>query len=77
MKDHIVVLQGKDVLTNTHKQSVMCISKMLETMCSEFRAYHYEIVAGLETDEEAVKEQVAFDKHQKKTMEFINRLGIL
>ena len=50
---------------------------MLETMCSEFKAYHYEIVAGLETDEAAARGQVVFDEHQKKTMEFIDRLGAL
>ena len=53
MEDRIMALEGKDVLTDAHKQSVMRISKMLETICSEFKAYHYEIVAGLETDEAA------------------------
>ena len=77
MEDRIVALEAKDVLTDAHKQSVMRISKMLETMCSEFKAYHYEIVAGLETDEAAAREQVVFDEHQKKTMEYIDRLGDL
>ena len=46
-------------------------------MCDEFKAYHYEIVAGLETNKAAAQEQVVFDEHQKKTMEFIDRLGDL
>ena len=50
---------------------------MLESMCSEFKAYHYEIVATLETDEEAAREQVVFDEHQRKAIEFIDRLGDL
>ena len=50
---------------------------MLETMCSEFKAYHYKIVAGLELDERVTHELVVFDEHQRKTMEFINRLGDL
>ena len=50
---------------------------MLETVCSEFKAYHYEIVAGLESDEEVALQQVVFDKHQKKTMGFIDRLADL
>ena len=74
MEDRIVTLERKDVLTNTHKQSVMRISKMLETMCNEFKANHYEIVAGLEMDEAAAQEHVVVDEHQKKTMEFIDRL---
>ena len=53
----------------------MWISKMLETMCSEFKAYYYEIVAGLESDKEVAQEQVVFDEHWTKTMEFINCLG--
>ena len=51
--------------------------KMLESMCSEFKAYHYEIVDRLETDEDAKREQEYFDEHQRKTMEFIDRLGDL
>ena len=50
---------------------------MLESMCSEFKAYHYEIVASLETDEEAAREQVVFNEHQGKAMEFIDRLSDL
>ena len=34
-------------------------------------------MASIETDEEAAREQVVFDKHQSKTMEFIDRLGDL
>ena len=37
MEDRIVTLEGKNVLTSTHKQSVVRISKTLETMCSEFK----------------------------------------
>ena len=41
-------------------------------MRSEFEAYHYEIMAGLESDKEAAREQVVFDEHQKKAIEFID-----
>ena len=58
MEDRIVALEGKDVLTDAHKQSVIRISKMLETMSSEFKAYRNEIVASLKTDEAAAREQV-------------------
>ena len=34
-------------------------------------------MASLETDEEAAREQVVFDEHQSKSMEFIDRLGDL
>ena len=64
-------------MTDSHRQSVVRISKMLESMCSEFKAYHYEIVVSLETDEEAAREQVVFDEHEGKVMEFIDRLGDL
>ena len=47
---------------------------MLATMCGEFKAYHCLIVAGLETDETAVREQLVLDEHQKKSVEFIDRL---
>ena len=50
---------------------------MLQTTCGKFKAYHYEIVASLETDEGARQEQVLFDEHQRKSMEFVNRLGDL
>ena len=77
MEELIDALEGKDVLTDSQMQSVIQISKMLETMCSEFKAYHYEIVAGLESDEEVALQQVVFDKHQKKTVGFIDRLADL
>ena len=46
-------------------------------VCSEFKAYHYEIMAGLEMDEAAAREQMVFDEHEKKTMEYIDSLGDL
>ena len=46
-------------------------------MCCEFKAYHYEIVAGLETNETAVREQLVLNEHQKKSVEFIDRLVYL
>ena len=60
MEEQIVSLQEKDMMTDSHRQSVMQISKMLETMCSKFKAYHYKIVASLESDEEAAREQVIY-----------------
>ena len=53
------------------------LAKVLQGMCSEFKAYHYEIVTSPETDEEATREQVMFDEHQTKAMEFIDRLSDL
>ena len=44
-------------------------------MCSEFKTYHCKIVDSLESDEDATHEQEVLDEHQKKTMEFIDRLG--
>ena len=57
-EDRIMALEGKDVLTDAHKQSVMRISKMLESARSEFKAYQYEIMAGLKTVEAAAREQI-------------------
>ena len=65
------------MLTESHRQTALRISKMLESMCSEFQAYHYDIVDSIESDEEAAREQVVFDEHQSKAMEFIDRLGDL
>ena len=76
MEERITTLEMKKVLTDLHKQSVMRVSKMLESMCSEFKAYHYKIVAGLETDEEVSHERVVCVEHQRKAMEFIDCLGI-
>ena len=64
-------------MTDSHRQSVMRICKILESMCSEFKVYNYEIVASLETDGEAALEQMVFDKHQRKAIEFIDHLGDL
>ena len=50
---------------------------MLESMCSEFKTYHYEIVDSLESDKDATREQEVLDEHHKKTVEFIDRLGEL
>ena len=40
MEHRIVALEAKDVLTDFHQQSVICISKMLEAVCGEFKAHH-------------------------------------
>ena len=50
---------------------------MLESMCGEFKAYHYDIVDSLDSDEEAARKQAVFDEHQRKTMKYIDRLGDL
>ena len=50
---------------------------MLESMCSEIKTYHYEIVDSLESDEDTTREQEVFNEHQRKTMGFIDRLGDL
>ena len=76
-RSQIATLEGGKVLTESQRQTVLRISKMLESMCSEFKTYHYEIVDGLESDEDATREQEMLDQHQKKTMEFIDRLGEL
>ena len=47
---------------------------MIKTMCSEFKANHYKIVAGLESDEEVTQQQVVFNEHQRKALKFIDRL---
>ena len=67
----------EDILTDSQKQSLLWISKKLETTYKEFKAYYYEILAGLESDKEAALEQVVFDKQQSKAMVFINRSGNL
>ena len=38
-------------------------------------SYHYEIVDSLESDEDATIEQEVLNEYQRKTMEFIDRLG--
>ena len=53
MERQIVALEAKEVLTELHRQTALRISKMLESMCSEFQTYHYEIVDNIETDEDA------------------------
>ena len=59
----IATSEGRDVLTESQRQTVLRISKMLESMCSEFKTYHYEIVDSLESDEEATREQEVLDEH--------------
>ena len=76
-EERIAALEAKDMLTDSHRQSVICISKMLETMYTESKVYHCEILAGIESDEAATQEQAFFDKHQSKTMEFVDHLGEL
>ena len=79
LEDRIGALEAKDVLTDEHKQSVMRITccKMLETVCIVFKAYHYEIVDGLETNVVAAREQVVFDEHQKKAVARVLAAGTL
>ena len=75
MGDQIATLEVKEALTELQKQTVLRLSKMLESMCEEFKAYHYEIIDSLETEEGATQEQAMLDEHQQKTMEFVDRLA--
>ena len=79
MEERIAALEANDVLTNSHWQSVICISKMLKTtgMWSKFKDYNYKIVAAIEMDESAREEHVFRNEHQWKTLEFVNHLGDL
>ena len=64
-------------LTDSYRQSVMHVRKMLETMGVEFKVYHYEIVASIVPDDDAAREQVVFDEHQRQSVKFVDRLGDL
>ena len=77
MEKRIVTLEGKDVLSESYRRSVIRISKMLETICAELQRYHYEIVVAIQTEEATAREQEFFDEHQCKTMEFVDHLGYL
>ena len=74
MERQIVTLEGKEVLTELYRQTALQIIKMLESLCSEFQMYHYEIVDNIETDEDETREQEVLDEHQKKIIEFVDRL---
>ena len=50
---------------------------MLETIYGELKAYHYEIIASVESDEAATQEHVFFNKHQCQSMEYVDHLGDL
>ena len=59
MDERIVALEARDVLTDSHQQAVICISKMLEIMCTEFKAY----VASFGLHKAARQEQTFSDEH--------------
>ena len=39
MEEKVAALEAKELLTESHQQLVIHISKMLEIMCSKFKAY--------------------------------------
>ena len=47
MEESIAALEANDILTESYLQLVINIRKMLETMCSEFKAYHYKLWLAL------------------------------
>ena len=47
MERQIVALEGREVLTEVHRQTALRISKMPESMSNEFQVYHYEIVDSI------------------------------
>ena len=51
LNGQIATLEGRELLTESQSQTVLRISIMLESMCSELKTYHYEIVDSLELDE--------------------------
>ena len=62
------MLEGKEVLREAHRHTCtsLQISKMLESMSSEFQMYHYEIADRTKSDEGAAQEQEVLDEHRKK-----------
>ena len=77
LEDRIAAFEEKEEWTDSDRESVERTARMLHELCSRFKDCHFVVIAGLESEQDLKREQEVLNKHENKTMEYIDRIGRL
>ena len=63
-----MLLEMKSELSENDRQSALRVSKMINNITADFKAYHFSIVDQIADEEEASAEQEILTEHELKVM---------
>ena len=75
IEQRIMLLEVKEELTESDRQSVLRMSKKINDLTTDFKTYHFSLIDQIEEEEEAKAEQDILTQHELKVMELIDRIG--
>ena len=70
-----MLLEMKSELSENDRQSALRMSKMINDVTADFKAYHFSIVDQITEEEDARAEQEILTEHELKVMNLIDRIG--
>ena len=70
-----MILEVKSELSENDRQSALRMSKMINDVTTDFKAYHFSIVDQITDEEDARAEQEILTEHELKVMNLIDRVG--
>ena len=68
-----MLLEVKGELSENDRQSVLRMSKMINDVTTDFKAYHFSIVDQITDEEQASAEQEILTEHELKVMNLLIR----
>ena len=75
LEQRIMLLEVKSELSENDRQSALRMSKMINDVTADFKAYHFSIVDQITDEEDAKAEQEILTEHELKVMNLIDRIG--
>ena len=75
LEQRIMLLEMKIDLSENDRQSALRMSKMINDVTADFKAYHFSIVDEITDEEGARSEQEILTEHELKVMNLIDRIG--
>ena len=70
-----MLLEVKGELSENDRQSALRMSKMINDVTADFKAYYFSIVDQIAEEEDEKAEQEILTEHKLKVMNLIDRLG--
>ena len=75
LEQRVMLLEMKSELSKNNRQFALRMSKMVNDITTDFKAYHFSIVDQITDEEEARAEQEILTENELKVMNLIDRIG--
>ena len=75
LEQKIMLLEMESELSENDRQSALRMSKMINDITADFKAYHFSIVDQITDEEQASAEQEILTEHELKVMNLIDRIA--